>query len=159
MLNYYSFHNIADAVLSKIGLPDVSEMTEELAQEFNAKYLKDDSTIDSLVRDEVAKYDTSDNVPSDIEDIINNAADEVFYTIDDTINAFESGIDEEIYSQTVSVYNSIVDAIKNADIPGIADVDTEYQPADPSVGIFTEERGISIRLDNGNYISFIVEFD
>jgi hypothetical protein len=158
MLNYYSYYKIADDVLAKIGLPDTSEMTDELAQEFNDKYLKDDSIIDSLVRDEVAKYDTSDNVPSDVEDIINNASDEVFFKIDDTITEFEQMSSDEVYSKLVTAYEGIVNAIKNADIPGVAKIDTEFQPADPDVGIFDEERGISITLDNGSNISLIVEF-
>lgn len=158
MLNYNSYYRIADAVLSKIGLPDTSEMTDELAQEFNDKYLKDDSVITNLVKEELANYDTSDNVPSDVEDIINNASDEVFYKIDDTITAFEFHKEDEIYGKLVDAYEGIVKAIKNADIPGVVNVDTEYQPADPDVGIFDEERGISITLDNGSNISLIVEF-
>lgn len=158
MLNYNSYYKIADDVLAKIGLPDTSEMTDELAQEFNDKYLKDDSIIDSLVRDEVAKYDTSDNVPSDVEDIINNASDEVFFKIDDTITEFEQMSSDEVYSKLVTAYEGIVNAIKNADIPGVAKIDTEFQPADPDVGIFNEEREISITLDNGSNISVIVEF-
>lgn len=158
MLNYNSYYKIADEVLAKIGLPDTSEMTDELAQEFNDKYLKDDSVITNLVKEELANYDTSDNVPSDVEDIINNASDEVFYKIDDTITAFEFHKEDEIYGKLVDAYEGIVKAIKNADIPGVASVDTEFQPADPDVGIFDEERGISITLDNGSNISLIVEF-
>lgn len=158
MLNYNSYYKIADAVLAKIGLPDTSEMTDELAKEFNDKYLKDDSVITDLVKEEMANYDTSDNVPSDVEDIINNASDEVFYKIDDTITEFEQMSSDEVYSKLVTAYEGIVNAIKNADIPGVADVDTEFQPADPDVGIFDEERGISITLDNGSNISLIVEF-
>lgn len=154
MLQYGDYHDIAYDVLEKLNLPDYKDLTPERINELN-ELLKNDALIDQLIEEAMVNYDTSDNIPSDVEDIKNNTADEVFFTINDLIDSYSRAQEQKVFN----AYEAIVEAIKNANIPDVVEVEAIYEPDDPSVGIFNEERAINIVLSTGDYIIFDVEFD
>jgi len=156
MLHYTDAYYIADAVFQRLGIPeDMSKQftTDEQARNFHKQYKED--YIRSLVEAEIANYDTSDNVETDIEDTIEDAVDEVFQRI--------SFIEDEYYMNQQALfrnaYAEIIKVLQNTAFQNIVDVDSEYEPADPDVGIFNEERYINFKLSNGKYITFTVEFE
>ena len=157
MLQYNDAHNIALDVFAKLGVPD--KMDSATAEMLNKKYLQDDATIMSLVEAELANYDTLDNLPADIDDIIDNASDVVFFMLDDAINDYYRGVDEYNTGLINNAYYQIIEAIRNADIEGVKDIHTEYEPADSSVGLYRDERTIIVELTNGASITMSVEFD
>ena len=155
MLEYDAYKTIAESVIAQLNLPSASDLTKETAEELDKKYLRNDTVIDELIDAELAKYDTSENNPSDVADIKSNASDEVFFTIDDIINNFyemQSAITDNVYAE-------IVKLLKEANIANVESVEAEYEPADFDVGIYDEERYIDIKLTNGAIISFTVDFD
>lgn len=154
MLQYGDYHDIAYDVLEKLNLPDYKDLTPERITELN-ELLKNDALIDQLIEEAMVNYDTSDNIPSDVEDIKNNTADEVFFTINDLIDSYSRAQEQKVFN----AYEAIVEAIKNANIPDVVEVEAVYEPDDPSVGIFNEERAINIVLSTGDCIIFDVEFD
>ena len=154
MLQYGDYHDIAYDVLEKLNLPDYKDLTPERINELN-ELLKNDTLIDQMVEEAMVNYDTSDNIPSDVEDIKSNASDEVFFTINDLIDSYSRAQEQKVFN----AYEAIVEAIKNANIPDVVDVEAIYEPDDPDVGIFNEERAINIVLSTGDYIVFNVEID
>ena len=157
MLQYNDAHNIALDVFAKLGVPD--EMDSATADMLNKKYLQDDSVITELVEAELANYDTLDNLPADIDDIIDNASDEVFFMLDDAINDYYRGVDEYNTGLINNAYYQIIEAIRNGDIEGVKNVYTQFEPADSSVGMYHDERTIVVELTNGASITMDVEFD
>jgi hypothetical protein len=62
-------------------------------------------------------------------------------------------------SITYEAYNNITDLLKYTPIDNVTRVDVDYDAADPSVGIYGDERSITFTLSNGATITFIVEID
>lgn len=156
MLNYNFTWVIAENVFESLGIPeDMSKQftDDEQVRNFHKQYSED--YIRSLVEAEIAKYDTSGNVESDIDGLIEDSVNEVLNKI--------SAIEEEYYMAQQALMNNayaeIVDVLQNTVFQNIVDVDSEYESADPSVGIFNEERYINFKLSNGKYITFTVEFE
>lgn len=155
MLQFDVYYEIADNIFTNtLGLSDdhyKTFTTNADVKEFTKKYLNDENYIRGLVIDELANYDTSENNPAEIEDITENAISELFYRIDD--------ITEKYYriqhQATLNVYREIVSAIDN--IVGVESVDSDYELADPDVGIYNESRSIEVRLTNGSTIYMEVE--
>lgn len=151
MLSYNTSHDIAKTVLQKLNLPEVI-LDKETANSLNDQYLKDDEAyIRSLVMDELSNYDTADNHPSEVEDTIEDAISEIFFTIDDLINSFY----QRQHDETLQIYDDIVSSME--DIEGVASVEAEYEPDDPDVGIYEESRTVEIKLTNGSTIYLTVE--
>ena len=155
MLRYDDYHKIASAVLDKIIRPE--ELDDATAKMLDKKYLQDDSVIDSLVEAEMANYDTSGNSDEDLDEIKNEASDEVFFTIDDVVNEYFRVVDSYNDSLRNDTYVQIVDAIR--DIDNVADVDTDFEPRDSSVGLYHDIRTITVTLTNGAVITMNVDFD
>ena len=101
--------------------------------------------------DELSNYDTANNHPSEVEDTIEDAVSEIFFTIDDLINSFY----QQQHNETLQIYNDIVSSME--DIAGVDSVEAEYEPDDPDVGIYEESRSIEIRLTNGSIIYLTAE--
>jgi len=152
MLQYSDARNIAQDAFDKLGIPDDAYKTYSVEQlkELD-KIANDDDYLRGLILDEIANYDTSENVQSDIEDLIDNAVNDLFFMIDE--------ISQNRYyyqkEQTLAVYNAIAESIDN--IVGVEDVEVNYDPADPDVGIYDEERSIEVHLTNGATIYLNVE--
>ena len=158
MLSYGAYRDIAYDVLARLNIPE--ELDAETAARLDAEYLAhDDGKIEQLVDEVISGYDTSDNLPEDIEDIKKNAADEVFYTIDEAVSEYYDSIANAQESIINNAYASIVDLIRNSDIEGVVSVDTDFEPADSSVGLYRDERTITITLSTGATITMSVEFD
>lgn len=155
MLRYEDYHKIASAVLDKIIRPE--ELDDATAKMLDKKYLQDDSVIDSLVEAEMANYDTSGNSDEDLDEIKNEASDEVFFTIDDVVNEYFRVVDSYNDSLRNDTYAQIIDAIR--DIDNVADVDTDFEPRDSSVGLYHDIRTITVTLTNGAVITMNVDFD
>lgn len=153
MLQYGDYWEIANDVLAKLNLPEAITSEEE-SKALMDEYLRDDSVIANMVEEAMQNYDTSDNHPADIKDIKQNALEAVCEEIEILIEDYERGQ----AAITTNAYAQIVELLQNANIEGVVDVDVEYEPADPSVGIYGEERNISFKLSNGEYIYFNVEF-
>ena len=154
MLGYGDSHNIALTVFSNLGIPeDTKNWSKEEIDLLSKKYLNNEDYIRGLVLDELSNYDTSDNVQSDIDETVEEAISDVFFMVDDIV--------EDWYhyqnSITLNVYNEIIQAMNN--IVGVEDVDVAYDPADPDVGIYNEERSIEVKLTNGASIYFTVEMN
>lgn len=154
MLQYGDYRLISSAIINQLGLDDAidySTWTKATANEFNNKYLNNEDYIRGLVLDELANHDTSDNHPTEINDIVENAISEVFYAIDDIVEGYYQ------YQQnvTMNVYNEIINSMNN--IVGVESVDSEYDPGDPDVGDYQETRTITVKLTNGSEIYFDVE--
>ena len=157
MLNNTDFYNIVESVFAELDIPeDIYKIwTYKDMESFSEQYTKDSEYIAALVDIELTKYDTSDMYPSDIEDIredIIAEVDDKLQTIKDNYYRLQDSIRDDAYA-------SIVKVLKSAYIKNVSDVDTEYEPADPDVGIFDEERRIVFTLSNGYTISFEVSFD
>lgn len=155
MIRYDDYRKIASAVLDKIIRPE--ELDDATAKMLEKKYLQDDSVIDSLVEAEMANYDTSGNSDEDLDEIKSEASDEVFYTIDDVVNEYFRVVDSYNDSLRNDTYAQIVDAIR--DIGTVADVDTDFEPRDSSVGLYHDIRTVTVTLTNGAVITMNVEFD
>lgn len=156
MLHYYDYQDIADAVYDSLNIPEdmyLNFKNDKEANDFLKQYSID--YITELVDAELQKYDTSENVPSDIEDARIDAVDAVMSLIDNNV--------EDYYRYKSSImsnaYADIVSLLKNSMIDNVVSVDNEYDPADPSVGIYGEERRIIIELSTGDLITFDVNFE
>ena len=155
MLQSDAYYEIADNIFTNtLGLSD--DMYKEFKSKaevdaINKQYLNDDDYLRGLVIDELNNYDTSENHPSEIEDITENAISELFYRID--------AITENYYRMqhqfTLNVYSEIISAMNN--IVGVESVDSDYYPGDPDVGDYEEERTITVKLTNGSEIYFDVD--
>ena len=155
MLQPDVYYEIADNIFTNIlGLSDdyyKTFTTSDDVKEFTKKYLNDENYLRGLVIDELANYDTSENDPAEIDDITENAISELFYRIDDITEKYY----RTQHQVTLNVYNEIISAIDN--IVGVESVDSDYEPADPDVGIYSESRRIEVTLTNGSTISMEVE--
>ena len=156
MLDYGAYADIAYSVYNSLDIPEDQYLqfkNDDDVRNFRDSYSRE--AIANLVEAEFANYDTSENHPADIKDMKANAIDEVMYMIGENEEAYydyKRGVIENTYAD-------IVELLSNSNIPEIDSVDAEYEPADPSVGIYGEERSISIKLTTGQYIYFNVEFD
>jgi len=154
MLQYGDYRLISSAIINQLGLDDAvdySTWTKATANEFNNKYLNNEDYIRGLVLDELANHDTSDNHPTEINDIVENAISEVFYAVDDIVEGYY----QYQRNVTMNVYNEIINSMNN--IVGVESVDSDYDPGDPDVGDYQETRTITVRLTNGSEIYFDVE--
>ena len=157
MLTYGYIDFIAKDVYDSLDIPEDIYLTfnKESLKSFIDQYLSDKSYIVSLVDQEIAKYDTTENSPEEIEDIKESAVDAVEQMINQNV--------EKYYQQQSSIvadtYHEIVKVLQNTAFSNVLDVDTEYQPADPDVGIYSEERSIIFTLTNGAVISMNVTID
>lgn len=155
MLNYDFSWVIAENVFESLGIPEdmYLQLDENSVKEFSKQYSEE--YIRSLVDAEMAKYDTSDNVPSDIENLKEDAVNAVEQALGDIENQYymhQEAIVENAYAEIINV-------LQNTAFQNIVDVDVEFEPADPDVGIFNEERYINFKTSNGRYITFTVEFE
>lgn len=157
MLTYGYIDIIADNVYEGLGIDEDIYLTfnKEAIKAFQDQYLKDTSYINDLVDAELAKYDTSENDPRDIQDIKESAVEEVQRLIDENVEKYY----QNQHQITLSTYSEIVKALKNTAFANVVDVDVDYDPADPSVGIYHEERIITFELSNGAIISMEVTID
>ena len=156
MLDYSRYEDIAYAVYESLGIPEDQYLqfkNDDDVRSFTDSYSREEIT--DLVEAELANYDTSENHPAEISDIRASAIDEVMYMIGENEEKYYYH-KRDIMSNT---YADIITLLSNSSIPGIAEVSSDYEPADPSVGIYGEERSISIKLTTGDYIYFNVEFD
>lgn len=148
---------IVDKILQELDIPSdiYRTWTYKDMQAFSAQYLKDDEYIVAMVDIELATSDTSNMDSSDIEDARNYIIEEVWTRLD--------SIRENYYSYQnklqTDAYSDIVNTLTNANLANVVDVSTEYDPADPDVGIYNEERRIVFTLSNGFTITFDVTFD
>ena len=97
----------------------------------------------------------SDMHPSDIADLRMAAIDEIcerLEALQDNYYAKQDGIRDDAYA-------SIISALKNSNLNNVTDVDVEYEPSDPEVGIYNEERRIVFTLSNDMSITFDVTFE
>lgn len=156
MLSYGTASDIAAKVFADLNISDDIYLTwdKKGVQAFEKEYIQDEF-IRPLVEAELANYDTSENSPVDIEDIVEDAIDEVFYMLQDIVDKYYQ-YQNQI---TLNAYRDIVQTLQNAALSGVKDIDIEYEPADPDVGIFNEERRIVFTLENGSYITFEVSID
>lgn len=159
MLSYSAYHDIAYDVLDIINIPEV--LDAETAARLDSEYLVDNNSakIEQLVDSVLSEYDTSGNLPEDIEDIKKNAADEVFFAIDNAVSEYYDSIANAHNSIINNTYAAIVDLIRDSGISDIVSVDTDFEPADSSVGLYHDERTITITLSTGATITMSVEFD
>lgn len=158
MLSYGAYHDIAYDVLDMINIPE--KLDAETAARLDAEYLAhDDGKIEQLVDEVISGYDTSENLSEDIDDIKKNAADEVFFAIDNAVNEYYDLIANAHNSIINNTYAAIVDLIRDSGISDIVSVDTDFEPADSSVGLYRDERTITITLSTGATIIMSVEFD
>lgn len=155
MLDYYDYSSVASDILADLGISDdmYKDFDNSSVQEFVKSHSLDKIT--DIVNDEVAKLDTSDMIPSDIEDFKANVVDEIYSTIDTIVQHYY----DMKNSITYDVYNSITDLLKYTPIDNVTRVDVDYDAADPSVGIYGDERYITFTLSNGATITFNVEID
>lgn len=157
MLTYGYINWIAKDVYDSLDIPEDIYLTfnKESLKSFRDQYLKDTSYLYPLVDAEIEKYDTSENNPSDIEDIRESAKEEIERLIEANIDKYY----QEQHNIVLSAYREIVQLIKNSAISNVIDIDEDYYPEDPEVGIYHEERTIDIRLSNGAVISMDVKID
>lgn len=156
MLDYGTYADIAYSVYNSFNIPEDQYLqfkNDNEAREFTKSYSEDE--IANLVNAELSNYDTSENNPDDIEDIKENATEEVMRMIDENVEKYY----EYKRSIMTNAYAKIVELLQDSFIEGVEEVDSEYDPADPDVGIYNEERRIQIRLTTGEYITFNVEFE
>lgn len=156
MLDYSRYQDIAEAVYNSLQIPEDKYLQfkdDKEANDFIKSYSED--YIADLVNAELSNYDTSENHPAEVEDIRETAIDEVMQRIDQVTENYY------YYKRNIATnaYSQIVDLLQNSIIDGVEDVDTEFDPADPDVGLYHEERRIQIKLVTGDYITFNVEFE
>lgn len=156
MLEYWAASDIASKVFADLNIDEDIYLTWDKSdvQAFEKQYIQDDF-IRPLVEAELATRDTSENTPEEIEDISEGAVDEVFYMLQDIVDKYYQ-YQNQI---TLTAYREIVQTLQNTAFSNVTDVDIEYEPADPDVGIFNEERRIVFTLSNGSYITFEVSID
>lgn len=156
MIHYSRYQDIAETVYNSLQIPEDKYLqfkNDKEANDFVKSYSED--YIADLVNAELSNYDTSENHPAEVEDIRENAIDEVMQKIDQVAE------DYYYYKHNIATtaYSQIVELLQNSIIDGVEDIDIEYDPADPDVGIYSEERRIQIKLTTGEYITFNVEFE
>lgn len=156
MLKYWAASDIASKIFEDLNIDEDIYLTwtKSDVQAFEKQYIQDDF-IRPLVETELATRDTSENTPEEIEDITEGAVDEVFYMLQDIVERYYSNQ----HQITLNAYREIVQVLQNTAFSEVTDVDVEYEPADPDVGIFSEERRIVFTLSNGSYITFEVSID
>lgn len=154
--DYSTAGDIAAKVFADLNLPDdiYLSWTREDVANFEKEYIQD-AFIQPKVEAELANYDTSNCTDSEIQDIVEDAVSDVEFSLATLVDNFW----ENQHQITLNSYHEIVQTLQNAALSGVVDIDTEYEPADPDVGIFTEERRIVFTLENGSYITFNVEIE
>jgi hypothetical protein len=155
MLDYGFAQDIANEVYRNLNIPEDMhlQLDQNSAREFTKQYSHD--YIGSLVDAEMANYDWSDNVPSDVEDIRENAIEEVEFKLEEIVDAYYHNYNDT----TLAAYSEIRSVLENASFTNITGVDFDYDPADPDVGIYGDVRTITFTLTNGAIISCDVTFD
>ena len=155
MLDYGFAQDIAEEVYRNLNIPEdmYLQLDADSVRNFTKQYSHE--YIGSLVDEELANYDTSDNVPSDIEDLRENAIEEVEFKLEEIVDAFYKNYN----NTTLAAYSEIRSVLENAAFQNITDVDFDYDPADPDVGIYSDTRIITFTLTNGATISCEVTFD
>lgn len=157
MLTYGYVDIIADAVYDSLGIDEDIYLTfdKNSVKSFQEQYSKDSSYISDLVDAEIAKYDTSENNAADIADIRESAVEEVERLIDENIEKYY----QYEHQKVLSAYSDIVKTLRDTAFENVVDVDVDYDPADPSVGIYNETRTITFTLANGATITMDVSID
>ena len=157
MLTYGYIDIIARDVYDSLDIPEDIYLTfnKDSIKSFQEQYLDDTSYLYPLVDAEIAKYDTAQNSPADIQDIKESAVEIVKQMINENI--------EDYYNQqrkiVLDTYREIVEVLEKTAFSNVIDVDVEYEPADPDVGIYREDRSITFTLSNGAIISMEVTID
>lgn len=159
MLDYFAHKRIAWDVIDRLNIPEdaFADITEDTLQEFLAQYSED--YIRTLVDAELEKYDISDNTPEEIEDIRENAVEDVMMEI----TRFEDQYREYQHSLVTHAYDSIVEQLQEAFESGLLsnvdDMDVLFEPVDWDIGAFREERSITFTISNGATITFDIDID
>ena len=157
MINFSEYRNIADRVFNSLGISDDIYLSwdKDSMREFAKQYIYDTDYVDALVDIELANYDTSDMHPSDIADLRIAAIDEICERLEALQDNYYTKQDEI----RDDAYASIITTLKDSNLDNITDIDVEYEPSDPEVGIYNEERRIVFTLSNGMMITFEVTFE
>jgi hypothetical protein len=157
MLSYGTSSEIAAKVFADLNIDDniyLSWGSDNEVNAFENEYLNEDF-IRPLVEAELQNYDTSENTSAEIKNTVDDAVEQVAYSISMLVEHYWDYQNQII----LGAYNEIVEVIRNAPIANVNDIDVIYEPADPSVGIYEEERAIVAQLSNGATITFKVEFE
>lgn len=155
MIQFDEFLNVANDIYRSLNIPDTSTMSRRSIKNIERNLLRNPEILKDLVDEELTNYDFSENTEGEITEFRKAVIEELQYMIGEaTENYYRHN--QRIIEDT---YSAIVDVLKNADIPNVVDVDNDYEPSDPSVGIYDDERTISLTLSNGVIITFNVEFD
>ena len=155
MIDFNEYQVIADKIFADLGISEDAYKTWSDKDEktyFN-QYLKDTDYIMALVDIELSNYDTSDMVPAEIEDLRYAIRDAVWDKLSDIHNNYDEMQEAILYN----AYDSIRSVLYESHFENVVNVEEEYDPADPSVGIFNDERRIEFTLSNGAVITFVVE--
>lgn len=157
MISFSEYRNIADKILSSLGISDDIYLSwdRNSMREFAKQYIYNTDYVDALVDIELANYDTSDMHPSAIADLRIAAIDEIcerLGALQDNYYAKQDEIRDDAYA-------SIISTLKNSNLDNVTDIDVEYEPSDPEVGIYNEERRIVFTLSNDMSITFEVTFE
>lgn len=157
MVDYNTYQFIADRVYkSIIKIDDDAYLTwdDAAAEDFKQQVNHiDREYIGSLVDIAMEQYDLSDMTESDINAMREDAIDEVYNLCEEHLNKYT----EYKHNVTMEAYRGICQAIE--EVPNVASVDVDHQPADPEVGIYHDETCINVKLVNGSVISLDVSFD
>lgn len=155
MIQFDEFLNVANDIYRSLNIPDTSTMSRRSIKNIERNLLRNPQTIKDLVDEELTNYDFSENTEGEITEFRKAVIEELQYMIGEATENYYR------HNQllTEHAYSAIVDVLKNTDIPNVVDVDNDYEPSDPSVGIYDDDRTISITLSNGVIITFNVEFD
>jgi hypothetical protein len=149
-------YKIACDIYESLQIPEdaYKSFDKSSAHEYEKQYLYDDEYIGAMVDLELAKIDTSGISPINLDHYKDEIADYVYEMLSTQAENFYSNQ----AAITQQAYADIVRLLKEANIENVIDVENEYEPADPEVGIFSDHHSITITLSNGEYINFDVEF-
>lgn len=155
MIEYNDVYDIARKVYESLNIPEDISTTfdKHSVWEFSKQYSWD--YIGTLVDAELQNLDLGGNSESEIHEIREDAVSMVMEQID----AHAENYYQRQEDIAKNAYVEIVDALRYGDYTDVVDVDTEYEPADPDVGVFHDERRIIITLSNGCVITLDVDID
>ena len=155
MIDFNEYPVIADKIFADLGISEDAYKTwsDEDEKTYFNQYLKDTDYIMALVDIELSNYDTSDMIPAEIEDLRYAIRDAVWDKLTDIYDNYTEMQEAILYN----AYDSIRSVLYESHFENVVNVEEEYDPADPSVGIFNDERRIEFTLSNGAVITFVVE--
>lgn len=155
MIDFSEYYEVATNIYNTLDIPESSYMSRRGVKNLEKSFLRDPKVISELVDQELANYDFSENTEGEYAEFRKAVIDELQYMIGETTEKYYAH-NQQI---TEHVYSDIIHVLETAPIDNVIGVDAEYEPADPSVGIYSEERVISISLSNGVIINLNVEID